>query len=207
MENGFLKVAALTPHIKVADPMYNAKQICDCIDEAEEKRAKIMVFPELCIPGYTCHDLFLQEKLLSEAKRALDIIVEHSDGVDGLIFVGLPMERDNRLYNVAAVINCGEIMGFVPKTYLPGYGEYYEPRHFVSGNEIPVMVDYDGVEIPFGTNLLFTSDAMKGLCIACEICEDVWVANPPSTNHAVAGANVIVNLSASNEVVGKKEYR
>ena len=207
MENGFLKVAALTPHIKVADPMYNAKQICDCIDEAEEKRAKIMVFPELCITGYTCHDLFLQEKLLSEAKRALDIIVEHSDGVDGLIFVGLPMERDNRLYNVAAVINCGEIMGFVPKTYLPGYGEYYEPRHFVSGNEIPVMVDYDGVEIPFGTNLLFTSDAMKGLCIACEICEDVWVANPPSTNHAVAGANVIVNLSASNEVVGKKEYR
>ena len=207
MENGFLKVAALTPHIKVADPMYNAKQICDCIDEAEEKRAKIMVFPELCITGYTCHDLFLQEKLLSEAKRALDIIVEHSDGVDGLIFVGLPMERDNRLYNVAAVINCGEIMGFVPKTYLPGYGEYYEPRHFVSGNEIPVMVDYDGVEIPFGTNLLFTSDAMEGLCIACEICEDVWVANPPSTNHAVAGANVIVNLSASNEVVGKKEYR
>lgn len=207
MENGFLKVAALTPHIKVADPMYNAKQICDCIDEAEEKRAKIMVFPELCITGYTCHDLFLQEKLLSEAKRALNIIVEHSDGVDGLIFVGLPMERDNRLYNVAAVINCGEIMGFVPKTYLPGYGEYYEPRHFVSGNEIPVMVDYDGVEIPFGTNLLFTSDAMEGLCIACEICEDVWVANPPSTSHAIAGANVIVNLSASNEVVGKKEYR
>ena len=117
------------------------------------------------------------------------------------------MERENRLYNVAAVINCGEIMGFVPKTYLPGYGEYYEPRHFVSGNEIPVMVDYDGMEIPFGTNLLFTSDAMEGLCIACEICEDVWVANPPSTGHAIAGANVIVNLSASNEVVGKKEYR
>ena len=207
MENGFLKVAALTPHIRVADPMYNAQQICECIDEAEEKRAKIMVFPELCITGYTCHDLFLQEKLLSEAKRALNIIVEHSDGVDGLIFVGLPLERENRLYNVAAVINCGEIMGFVPKTYIPGYGEYYEPRHFASGNATPVVIDYEGMEVPFGTNLLFTSDAMEGLCVACELCEDVWVANPPSTDHAIAGANVIVNLSASNEIVGKKEYR
>lgn len=207
MENGFLKVAALTPHIRVADPMYNAKQICDCIDEAEEKRAKIMVFPELCITGYTCHDLFLQEKLLSDAKRALDMIVEHTDGVDGLIFVGLPLEKDNSLYNVAAVINCGEILGFVPKTFIPGYAEYYEPRHFASGNQIPVILDYEGAEIPFGTNLLFTSDALEGLCVACEICEDVWVADPPSTEHALAGANVIVNLSASNECVGKDEYR
>lgn len=207
MKNGFLKVAALTPQIRVADPIYNANEICKCIDEAEKKRAKIMVFPELCITGYTCHDLFLQEKLLSDAKEALDMIIRHSDGVDGIIFVGLPIERENRLYNVAAVINCGELMGFVPKTYLPGYGEYYEPRHFASGNQIPVIMDYNGMEIPFGTNLLFTSDAMEGLSIACELCEDAWVANPPSTDHAIAGANIIVNLSASNEVVGKDEYR
>lgn len=207
MQHGFLKVAALTPQIKVADPFYNAERICELIDEAEAKRTKIMVFPELCITGYTCHDLFLQEALLEGAKDALRMIIEHTDGVDGLIFVGLPWEHENRLYNVAAVINCGELMGIVPKTYLPGYGEYYEPRHFASGNDIPVMVDFDGLEIPFGTNLMFTSDAMEGLKVACELCEDAWVANPPSTQHAIAGANVIVNLSASNELVAKSEYR
>ena len=207
MQDGFIKVAAMTPKIRVADPIYNAERICECIDEGEANKAKIMVFPELCITGYTCHDLFLQDKLLEDAKRALFIITQHTDGVDALIFVGLPLERENRLYNVAAVINCGEIMGFVPKTFIPGYGEYYEPRHFASGNKAPVTMELDGCEIPFGTNLLFTSDAIEGLSVACEICEDLWVADPPSTSHALAGANVIVNLSASNEVVGKDEYR
>lgn len=207
MQNGFIKVAAITPHIRVADPIYNAERICECIDEAEENKAKIVVFPELCITGYTCGDLFLQERLLEEAKRALLIIAEHTDGVDALIFVGMPLERENRLYNVAAVINCGEIMGFVPKTYIPAYGEFYEARHFSKGNKQPVMIDFDGQEIPFGTNLLFTSDAIEGLCVACEICEDIWAAETPSTAHAIAGANVIVNLSASNETVGKDEYR
>lgn len=207
MQQGFLKVAALTPKIRVADPIYNAERICECIDEAEQNGAKIMVFPELCITGYTCGDLFLQERLLEEAKRALMIIIAHTDGVDGLVFVGMPMERENHLYNVAAVINCGELMGFVPKANIPNYGEYYELRHFTAGNRIPVMMDFDGQEIPFGTNLLFTSDAIDGLSIAAEICEDAWVANPPSTAHAIAGAVVIVNLSASNETVGKSEYR
>ena len=207
MQDGFIKVAAMTPKIRVADPIYNAERICECIDEGEANKAKIMVFPELCITGYTCHDLFLQDKLLEDAKRALYIITQHTDGVDALIFVGLPLERENRLYNVAAVINCGEIMGFVPKTFIPGYGEYYEPRHFASGNKAPVTMELDGCEIPFGTNLLFTSDSIEGLSVACEICEDLWVADPPSTSHALAGANVIVNLSASNEVVGKDEYR
>ncbi len=207
MQNGFIRVAALTPQIRVADPIYNAERICECIDEAEVNKAKIMVFPELCITGYTCGDLFLQEHLLEEAKRALMIIANHTDGVDALVFVGMPLERENHLYNVAAVINCGEIMGFVPKANIPAYGEYYEARHFTAGNRVPVMMDFEGEEIPFGTNLLFTSDAVDGLCVACEICEDLWVADPPSTSHAVAGANVIVNLSASNEVVGKDEYR
>lgn len=207
MQNGFIKVAAITPHIRVADPIYNAERICECIDEAEANKAKIVVFPELCITGYTCGDLFLQERLLEEAKKALMMITEHTDGVDALIFVGMPLERENRLYNVAAVINCGEIMGFVPKTYIPAYGEFYETRHFAAGNKIPVMTEFDGQEIPFGTNLLFTSDAIDGLCVACEICEDMWASETPSTAHAIAGANILVNLSASDEAVGKDEYR
>ncbi len=207
MQNGFLKVAAMTPQIRVADPLYNAARICECIDEGEEKKAKIMVFPELCITGYTCGDLFLQETLLEQAKQALMVIAEHTDGVDALIFVGMPLERDNRLYNVAAVLNCGEIMGFVPKSEIPSYGEHAEGRYFVAGNEMPVMVDLDGQEIPFGTNLLFTSDAIDGLSVACEICEDGLVAKNPSVDHVAAGANVIVNLSASAEYVGKDEYR
>lgn len=207
MQNGFLKVAAMTPQIRVADPLYNAARICECIDEGEEKKAKIMVFPELCITGYTCADLFLQETLLEQAKQALMVIAEHTDGVDALIFVGMPLERDNRLYNVAAVLNCGEIMGFVPKSEIPSYGEHAEGRYFAAGNEMPVMVDLDGQEIPFGTNLLFTSDAIDGLSVACEICEDALVAKNPSVDHVAAGANVIVNLSASAEYVGKDEYR
>lgn len=207
MQNGFIKVAAMTPRIRVADPVYNGERICECIDEGEANKAKIMVFPELCITGYTCNDLFLQEHLLNEAKRALLMIAQHTDGIDALVFVGLPLEWENRLYNVAAVINCGEIIGFVPKAYIPAYGEYYETRYFAPGLQIPVMIDFEGEEIPFGTNLLFTSDAIEGLCVACEICEDIWVANSPSTHHAIAGANIIVNLSASDEYVGKDEYR
>lgn len=207
MRDGFIKVAAFTPAIRVADPEYNADRICDLIDEGEKKRAKIMVFPELCITGYTCHDLFLQDRLLDAAQEALDRIVRHSDGVDALIFVGLPLRRENRLYNVAAVINCGELLAFVPKVNLPTYGEYYEGRHFAPGNRIPEDLIYHESEIPFGTNQLFTADAIPGLCVACEICEDLWVADPPSTAHVKAGANLIVNLSASNEVVGKADYR
>lgn len=207
MQHGFIKVAAITPKIKVADPYYNAGLICDAIDQAEEAGAKLMVFPELCITGYTCQDLFLQEALLEAAKDALRQIIAHSDGVDGLIFVGLPLEKDHKLYNVAAVINCGELMGFVPKTHLPMYGEFYEGRHFEEGNDTPVMMMFDDVEVPFGTDMLFESDAMTGLSVAVEICEDVWVPNPPSTRHALAGASIIVNLSASNETVCKDDYR
>ena len=207
MRHGFLKVATFTPKLRVADPFYNAERICECISEGEEERAKIMVFPELCITGYTCGDLFLQEKLLSDAKEALKVIVMHTDGVDGLVFVGLPIERNGKLYNVAAVINCGDILGFVPKINMPNYGEFYEVRHFTPGGRIPTVYDFEGDEIPFGTNLLFNSDAIEGLSIACELCEDLWVPDTPSTHHVKAGADIIVNLSASNELVGKTEYR
>lgn len=207
MRQGFIKVAAITPKIKVADPVYNAEQICKGIDEAEGKGAKIMVFPELCLTGYTCNDLFLQEHLLNETFEQLLKIVEYSDGIDALIFVGLPLEKNGKLYNVAAAINCGELMAFIPKVNIPTYGEFYEGRYFTPGPAMPVMYRYEDLEIPFGTNILFSTDALKGLVVAAEICEDIWAAKTPSTEHALAGATVIVNLSASNETVGKDSYR
>ena len=207
LQHGFIKVAAITPKIKVADPYYNAQKICEGIDEAEQAGAKIVVFPELCLTGYTCQDLFLQETLLEAAKDGLRQIIAHSDGVDEITFVGMPLEKDQKLYNVAAVVNCGELLGFVPKTHIPMYGEFYEGRHFEPGNRLPVMTEFDGEEVPIGTDMLFSCDAIGGLCIAAEICEDLWVPNPPSTRHALAGATVIVNLSASNETVGKDAYR
>lgn len=207
MEQGFIKVAAVTPKIKVADPKYNRQIILERLEEAYEYGAKIIVFPELCLTGYTCGDLFLQEILLEEAKKQLLLITAATEGKDSLVFVGLPVERDGRLYNVAAVLQNGEILGMVPKANIPSYAEFYEGRHFTEGNSEAVSYYLDGEEIPFGTNLLFECMNMHGLTVGCEICEDLWVANPPGTNHGLMGATVIVNLSASNETVGKDEYR
>lgn len=207
MKHGFVKVAAVTPKIKVADPVYNAQVICESMDEAVDKGAKILVFPELCLTGYTCNDLFLQELLLTKAKEQLLTIANHTVDIDALVFVGLPLEWENKLYNVAAVLQQGEILGFIPKKNIPNYGEFYEYRHFTPAPEEVTTCLFYGEEIPFGTNLLFECDAVQGLTVACEICEDVWGVNPPSTAHALAGANVIVNLSASNETVGKNSYR
>ncbi len=207
MNHGFIKVAAVTPKIKVADPAYNAQAVCTELAKACEKGAKIIVFPELCLTGYTCNDLFLQELLLEEAKKALRKVAEATQGRDALVFVGLPVERDGRLYNVAAALQDGEILGLVPKVNIPVYAEFYEGRHFAEGNTQVTSFYLDDEEIPFGSNLLFCCSNMRGLTVGCEICEDLWVANPPSTNHALMGATVIVNLSASNETVGKDEYR
>lgn len=184
MRHGFIKAAAVTPKIRVADTEYNAKVICERMDEAAERGAKIIVFPELCITGYTCGDLFLQEHLLNEAKKQLLTVVKHSEGNDALIFVGLPLERENKIYNVAAVIQDGEVLAFIPKTYIPNHGEFYEGRYFTKGNSEPVPFWFDGEEVPFGTNILLEADAVDGLTVACEICEDLWAANPPSTSHA-----------------------
>lgn len=211
MRQGFLKVAAITPKIKVAEPKYNCRVIIEKIEDTARKGAKIMVFPELCITGYTCGDLFLQELLLEEAKDALEEIIKASKKVDALIFVGLPIEKDCCLYNVAAVINHGELLGMVPKYHIPTYGEFSETRYFTQGNEKPCQYNFVSkgmkTSIPFGTNIVFTSEAIAGLGVSCEICEDIWAANTPSTEHATAGATVMVNLSASNEIVGKDEYR
>lgn len=207
MEHGFVKVAAVTPKIKVADTKYNAQVICEELEAAYSHGAKIIVFPELCITGYTCGDLFLQGVLLEQAKSALSEIAEATAGKDALVFVGLPIERDGRLYNVAAALQDGSVLGMVPKLNIPSYAEFYEGRHFVEGNSRVVSYYLNGEEIPFGTNLLFQCLSVPGLTVGCEICEDLWVANPPATNHALMGASVIVNLSASNETVAKNEYR
>ena len=207
MKHGFVKVAALTPKIRVADPAWNAEAILKKIKEAQENKAKIMVFPELCITGFTCQDLFLQERMLEEAKKALLRIKDGSRDVEALIFVGLPLERDGKLYNVAAALFKGKILGFVPKMCLPNYAEFYEVRHFVSGEEKPEDFIFEGEKIPFGSHLLFSCANMPGLKVGCELCEDVWTVQPPSTAHAMAGATVIVNLSASNDTVGKGTYR
>lgn len=207
MKDGFLKVAAVTPKIRVADPKYNAQVICEKLEEAYEHGARIIVFPELCLTGYTCNDLFLQEALLKEAQKQLLHIAEATEGLDAIVMVGLPLERDGRLYNVAAVLKDGDILGLVPKANIPSYGEFYEGRHFTEGSHQVTSYYLDGEEIPFGIDLLFECTNMKGLVIGCEICEDLWVADPPNTAHALMGATVIANLSASNETIGKDEYR
>ncbi len=208
MKQGFIKAAALTPKVKVADPEYNMEQICRLMDAAEQAGAKIMVFPELCITGYTCSDLFYQELLLAEAKRALLAIAEHTERKDYVAFVGLPLEYNGKLYNVAAAVSGGRILGLVPKTHIPNYNEFYERRHFAPGMEqpVPVMLDDDQV-VPMGTRILFGCRQMPSLKIGVEICEDLWAPNPPSIGHAMAGATVIVNLSASDETTGKDIYR
>lgn len=207
MRHGFVKAAALTPKIKVADPAYNAEQICKKLEEAYGRRAKIIVFPELCITGYTCQDLFLQDILLKEALRALKKIAACTKGQDGLVFVGLPVERKQKLYNAAAVLRDGKILGLIPKTYIPNYGEFYEARHFAPGNAETADYLLEGEKIPFGTKMLFACEEMPDLVVGCEICEDMWAAETPGTSHALAGATVLVNLSASNETVTKDEYR
>ena len=207
MKDGFITVAIATPQVAVADCEANAQAILACINEMAAAHAKVMVLPELCITGYTCNDLFWQTKLLDEAEAALSVIAEGSRQVDALIAVGMPLRVAGKLLNVAAMLCRGKVLGFVPKVNLPAYNEFYETRHFTSGSADMGTVQFDGEEVPVGTNLLFSCENMADLCVATEICEDLWVPNPPSVHHALAGASVICNLSASDEMVGKGGYR
>lgn len=207
MKDGYIKVAAITPDVKVADTKYNTEQICDKIRECSANGAKILVFPELCITGYSCGDLFLQETLLQGARKGLKKIAKATKGLDAVVFAGLPISYKGKLYNAAAAISNGEILGIVPKTFLPNYNEFYEARHFAKGMGETVLLDIGEDCVPMGANLLFVCDTMKELVIGAEICEDLWAPNPPSIRHALAGATVIVNLSASDEAVGKDAYR
>lgn len=207
MKQGYVKVAAATPKIHVADTVYNKNQIVASIKEAALEGAKVIVLPELCLTGYTCGDLFFQEPLLQSAREQLLEVAEETKACDAISFVGLPLAVKGKLYNVAAVLHHGEILAFVPKTHLPNYSEFYEARHFTPGQDRMDEVRIGETEVPMGTDLLFVCDTMPQLRIAVELCEDVWVPNPPSIRHALAGANCIVNLSASNEITGKDTYR
>ncbi|MBQ2744129.1 MAG: NAD(+) synthase [Lachnospiraceae bacterium] len=205
---GYIKVAATTPDIRVADCDYNTEQIKQCIDNAAAENVKIAVFPELCVTGYTCQDLFWQTTLINAAKKAVMDIAAYTKDKDILVFVGAPMEVTGKLYNTAVAMFDGEILGIVPKTNLPNYGEFYELRHFASGAGIQTYIELGEFSVLFGANQIFSCEiAGHKVGVAAEICEDLWVPLPPSTSHALAGANIIVNLSASDEATGKDIYR
>lgn len=207
MKQGFVKVAAVTPDIRVADVDYNTEKICEAIDCAAEEHAKIVVFPELCVTGYTCGDLYTQDVLLKRSKEALQQIASYTRDKDMLVFVGLPLDVEGKLYNVAAALNRGQILGLTTKTFLPNYGEFYEMRSFTPGPEKSREILLDGDRIPFGPQLLFQATSMENLIVSAEICEDVWSPIPPSIKAALEGATIIVNCSASDEYAGKDSYR
>lgn len=202
--NSYLRVACAIPTVKPADPAHNAKSIIQSYVSCRSAGANLMLFPELSLSGYTCADLFFQSRLLEEVEvQTLDIIRECSEGI---IVFGLPIPWQDRLFNSALIAQGGKILGIVPKTYVPDSQEYYENRWFASSGEIGEdRVEIGGEAVPFGANLCFTSD--ENLSLAVEICEDLWAPIPPSSKHAIAGAQILLNLSASNELVAKADYR
>ena len=202
-----MKVAAATPDIRVADVEFNTQNIINVMEEAQKNGAKILVFPELCVTGYTCSDLFDHSVLLKASRKALLEIAENTSDKDMLVFVGAPLEVNGKLYNVAAAMNQGEILGFTTKTFLPNYGEFYEMRQFTPGPQTVREITFEGKKIPFGPQILFQAKGMEELVVAAEICEDVWSPIPPSIQAALEGATVIVNCSASDETIGKDTYR
>lgn len=207
MKDGFIRVAAGTPEIKVADCEYNKNSILALILEAELKHVKILALPELCLTGYTCSDLFLQQALIKGAENALGVLLNSTAGIDMFFTVGLPVYESGKLYNCAAVCCKGHLLALVPKINLPNYGEFYERRWFVSGGGEGKRTYYAGQNTYFGTDALFRCDTMSKLCIGVETCEDLWTAEQPSSKQALNGATVILNLSASDEIASKDSYR
>ena len=210
MQDGFVKIAAATPDLRVADCAYNASEIVKQAKQAAAKGAHLVVFPELCLTGYTCGDLFLQRTLLDGALAALDAVRRETAELNAAVVVGLPLVQQGKLFNVAAVLCGGKIEGVVPKQFIPNYSEFYEARHFVSGAGVPFQtISLLGQDTLFagGEPLVFQCADMPEFTLGVEICEDLWVADPPSTRLAQAGATGIVNLSASDEIIGKASYR
>lgn len=216
MKDGIIKAAAVSPKVRPADCDFNAGQMIEWTKRAVSDGAKIIVFPELCITGYTCGDLFLQQTLLDGAEKALGRIANETAELDCILFVGLPVRYKNKLYNCAAAVCRGEMLGLVPKINIPNYTEFYEARYFSSGKDISAQdafgfehedVHICGEYVPIHADMLFNCETMPGLIIGAEICEDLWVVSPPSDRLAASGATVIVNLSASDETIGKAAYR
>ena len=209
MRDGFVKVAAGTPKIRVADCAYNAGQVIALMEQAAEQGVKVLALPELCLTGYTCGDLFLEDTLLRGAEEALGTVLEATKELDILAAVGLPVRNKwtGKLYNCAAILCRGELWGLAPKLHLPNYGEFYEQRWFASGEGVDHMIELCGQEVSLSANAVFQCEAVPDLVVGVEICEDLWVPEPPSAALARAGATLILNLSASNEVAGKADYR
>ncbi len=203
MKDGFVKVAAASLDVRIADCDYNAEQCMRAIDKAEEMKVRILTLPELCLTGYSCQELFNQETLRRGAWKALEKVAEHTRGKQVLTFLGLPCAHDGRLYNCAAAVRDGKILALIPKNHIPGYGEFYESRYFDSAPQ-----GHDWVHgIPFDKKVLFVCRQMEELIVGCEICEDLWAPWQPSGDMALAGATIVVNLSASPAVAGKGDYR
>lgn len=204
----YIKVAVAVPKLKVADCIYNKQEIISIIHEAEKKDVKVITFPELSTTGYTCSDLFFQTSLLFAAEKAVKDILDATKTIDMLILVGTPVETDNQLFNCAALLHKGKILGMVPKTYLPNYSEFYEERWFASANDLlKEEITYAGQVVPIGADLLFSAKNIKNLTIGVEICEDLWAPIPPSSHMSLYGATLFLNPSASNELVAKSDYR
>ncbi len=213
MLEGFIRVASATPKIKVADVTYNKDAVLAYMKEAEDKRVILLVFPELVLTPYTCADLFHQTILIDKALVALDEVAAATKDKEMVVVVGTPYPVDHKLYNCAAIIHGGHILALIPKKNLPNYSEFYERRWFTPGNEGVKHITHrskltgDAYQVPFGMNILVQSEDCGDFVLAAEICEDIWVPDPPSTRHVLAGATVIANTSASDETVGKDSYR
>ena len=207
-EYGYVRVGAMVNKLSLANPIKNAEEIIKQIKEAVKLNTSIVTTPELSLTGYTCGDLFLQDQLLEESKKALQKVLEETKELDIISILGMPIKQDNQLFNCAVVIQKGKILGIVPKTYIPNYQEFYEARWFSSSkdlknNEIEIL----GQNVPISTNLLFQDKTLTDITFGIDICEDLWTVTPPSNNHTLAGATIIFNLSSSNELIGKQEYR
>ena len=207
MKDGFVKVAVVTPDVRVADPEYNVRVMVERAEEMAAVGVRLCVFPELSVTGYTCGDLFLMDPLLDGAKEALYEYLYRTAELDMVTVLGMPLEHRGRIYNSAVAVCGGKVLGVVPKTYLPNYKEFYEARQFAPGEPEMGQILLGDDKAPFGTKLLFQDTWIPEFTFAIELCEDLWAVNPPSSEHAACGAMMIVNLSASNEVTGKSAYR
>ena len=207
-EYGFIRVGAIVNKLSLANPMKNAEEIIKEIKKAVKLGVSIVTTPELSITGYTCGDLFLQDQLLVDSENALQKVLEETKSLDIISILGMPIRHDNQLFNCAVVIQNGKILGIVPKTYIPNYQEFYEARWFSSSRDLKTNeVELLGQLVPISTNLLFQDKTLKEITFAIDICEDLWTVTPPSDSHALHGATIIFNLSSSNELIGKQEYR
>ncbi len=207
MKHGFIRVCAATPLIRVADCSYNTVKIIELIDQAAAQGNKLIVFPELSITGYTCGDLFLQDILLRKAQESVKTIAESTRGKGIVAVVGFPLVVKGKLYNTAAVLSEGKVLGLIPKRSIPNYTEFYEARHFTTGILEPILIHFMGEEIYFGSRIIFQCQDMPEFILGVEICEDLWIPQSPSIEHCIAGATIIANLSASDELTGKDSYR